>query len=109
MTRSRSSKTSISASYALPAGAYRPCRPRRRQAAAPKVLGPTAADLNFSPQQPATSRVGGKWWCSSGWLVVVVVVRSLGFEPRTCGLRVRCSAVELEALAPDSTRQLAPT
>ena len=26
-----------------------------------------------------------------------VVVRPLGFEPRTCGLRVRCSAVELEA------------
>ena len=25
------------------------------------------------------------------------VVRPLGFEPRTCGLRVRCSAVELEA------------
>ena len=24
-------------------------------------------------------------------------VRPLGFEPRTCGLRVRCSAVELEA------------
>ena len=27
----------------------------------------------------------------------VFVVRPLGFEPRTCGLRVRCSAVELEA------------
>jgi hypothetical protein len=26
-------------------------------------------------------------------------VRPLGFEPRTCGLRVRCSAIELEALA----------
>ena len=25
------------------------------------------------------------------------LVRPLGFEPRTCGLRVRCSAVELEA------------
>ena len=25
------------------------------------------------------------------------MVRPLGFEPRTCGLRVRCSAVELEA------------
>ena len=25
------------------------------------------------------------------------VVRPLGFEPRTCGLRVRCSAIELEA------------
>jgi hypothetical protein len=25
-------------------------------------------------------------------------VRPLGFEPRTCGLRVRCSAIELEAL-----------
>ncbi len=29
-------------------------------------------------------------------------VRPLGFEPRTCGLRVRCSAVELEAPAPVS-------
>ena len=28
------------------------------------------------------------------------LVRPLGFEPRTCGLRVRCSAVELEALIP---------
>ena len=28
-----------------------------------------------------------------------VVVRPLGFEPRTNGLRVHCSAVELEALA----------
>src|SRR5437763_17000421 len=28
------------------------------------------------------------------------VVRPLGFEPRTCGLRVRCSAVELEAHRP---------
>ena len=37
---------------------------------------------------------------------VVVVVRPLGFEPRTCGLRVRCSAVELEAPAPDSTYPL---
>jgi hypothetical protein len=27
-------------------------------------------------------------------------VRPLGFEPRTCGLRVRCSAIELEALVP---------
>jgi hypothetical protein len=27
------------------------------------------------------------------------VVRPLGFEPRTCGLRVRCSAIELEARA----------
>jgi hypothetical protein len=26
------------------------------------------------------------------------VVRPPGFEPGTCGLRVRCSAVELEAL-----------
>ena len=26
------------------------------------------------------------------------LVRPLGFEPRTCGLRVRCSAIELEAL-----------
>ena len=33
-------------------------------------------------------------------------MRPLGFEPRTCGLRVRCSAIELEAqlfdLAPGS-------
>jgi hypothetical protein len=28
---------------------------------------------------------------------LLVSVRPLGFEPRTCGLRVRCSAVELEA------------
>ena len=28
------------------------------------------------------------------------VVRPLGFEPRTCGLRVRCSAIELEAQLP---------
>ena len=28
------------------------------------------------------------------------LVRPLGFEPRTCGLRVRCSAVELEAHRP---------
>jgi hypothetical protein len=27
----------------------------------------------------------------------VFMVRPLGFEPRTCGLRVRCSAIELEA------------
>ena len=27
------------------------------------------------------------------------LVGPLGFEPRTCGLRVRCSAVELEARA----------
>ena len=26
-------------------------------------------------------------------------MRPLGFEPRTCGLRVRCSAIELEARA----------
>jgi hypothetical protein len=30
-------------------------------------------------------------------LIRSFVVRPLGFEPRTCGLRVRCSAVELEA------------
>jgi hypothetical protein len=29
--------------------------------------------------------------------VSVAYVRPLGFEPRTCGLRVRCSAIELEA------------
>jgi hypothetical protein len=34
-------------------------------------------------------------------------VRPLGFEPRTCGLRVRCSAVELEARAEDRTVRLA--
>ena len=28
----------------------------------------------------------------------MVLVRPVGFEPTTCGLRVRCSAVELEAL-----------
>ncbi len=28
----------------------------------------------------------------------IYLVRPLGFEPRTCGLRVRCSAIELEAL-----------
>ena len=33
----------------------------------------------------------------SGARVQVRVVRPLGFEPRTCGLRVRCSAIELEA------------
>lgn len=31
------------------------------------------------------------------------VVRPLGFEPRTCGLRVRCSAIELEAQLCDCT------
>ena len=31
-------------------------------------------------------------------------VRPLGFEPRTCGLRVRCSAIELEA--PDASELL---
>ena len=30
-------------------------------------------------------------------------VRPLGFEPRTCGLRVRCSAIELEARGLDTT------
>ena len=30
-------------------------------------------------------------------LTCYFLVRPLGFEPRTCGLRVRCSAVELEA------------
>jgi hypothetical protein len=34
----------------------------------------------------------------SGNFPLVTVVRPLGFEPRTCGLRVRCSAIELEAL-----------
>src|SRR2546423_12700980 len=29
------------------------------------------------------------------------MVRPLGFEPRTCGLRVRCSAIELEARQPN--------
>ncbi len=32
------------------------------------------------------------------------LVRPLGFEPRTCGLRVRCSAVELEAQGPQTSR-----
>ena len=31
------------------------------------------------------------------------VVRPLGFEPRTCGLRVRCSAIELEARRQEHT------
>ncbi len=31
-------------------------------------------------------------------LTSTFAVRPLGFEPRTCGLRVRCSAIELEAL-----------
>ena len=31
------------------------------------------------------------------------VVRPLGFEPRTCGLRVRCSAIELEARRSEHT------
>ena len=40
-------------------------------------------------------------------------VRPLGFEPRTCGLRVRCSAIELEApdtvkLAADDKRNCLP-
>ena len=30
-------------------------------------------------------------------------MRPLGFEPRTCGLRVRCSAIELEALITPTT------
>ena len=30
------------------------------------------------------------------------LVRPLGFEPRTCGLRVRCSAIELEAPAAET-------
>ena len=30
-------------------------------------------------------------------MMCFAIVRPLGFEPRTCGLRVRCSAVELEA------------
>jgi hypothetical protein len=32
------------------------------------------------------------------------LVRPLGFEPRTCGLRVRCSAVELEARGHQTSR-----
>ena len=32
--------------------------------------------------------------CHMNW---TIVVRPSGFEPETCGLRVRCSAVELEA------------
>ena len=35
------------------------------------------------------------WACARGG--PVHVVRPGGFEPPTCGLRVRCSAVELEA------------
>src|ERR1700733_797431 len=36
--------------------------------------------------------------CSRSGVPIHGNVRPLGFEPRTCGLRVRCSAIELEAL-----------
>jgi hypothetical protein len=38
-------------------------------------------------------------WAVKGLRGLGHPVRPLGFEPRTCGLRVRCSAVELEARA----------
>ena len=34
----------------------------------------------------------------------MLLVRPSGFEPETCGLRVRCSAVELEARNDSSKR-----
>ena len=37
-------------------------------------------------------------WAEIYLRIISGLVRPLGFEPRTCGLRVRCSAVELEAL-----------
>jgi hypothetical protein len=43
------------------------------------------------------------------WKQHTAVVRPLGFEPRTNGLRVHCSAIELEAHAGGSVGDRMPT
>ena len=50
------------------------------------------ANRSGSPRRPAQT-------------LVERLVRPLGFEPRTCGLRVRCSAIELEARVQVMDRQ----
>ena len=56
-----------------------------------------------------TLQARGPWYFAQGsrtgvtplnWMIpktTFCLVRPLGLEPRTCGLRVRCSAIELEA------------
>ena len=66
-------------------------RSRRRPASSPRripVVAPslrTGAMIGSCSSAPSSSRRR------------CFVVRPLGVEPRTCGLRVRCSAIELEA------------
>jgi hypothetical protein len=66
---------------------------------------PTVARAETAPGPTAsatTDTADGRDSKNPGPLVrgsnLLNVVRPLGFEPRTCGLRVRCSAIELEAL-----------
>ena len=54
------------------------------------AVGECSAAARISLRQ-AHSRFPGRRMCRQS-------VRPVGFEPTTCGLRVRCSAVELEAL-----------
>jgi hypothetical protein len=70
------------------------------------ALGPTGVDLSLALPQ-IERRLGNpellrerahllnRTSCAPG--SCAQFVRPRGFEPRTCGLRVRCSAVELEA------------
>ena len=61
-----------------------------------KGLG-TPAECSTRPR-PGRARSGRDFPAGSSTSTAKPpVVRPLGFEPRTCGLRVRCSAVELEA------------
>ena len=90
-----------------------------RPRAQPHVMNPGAINSRFEPcsverhPENLSNFDGaslGTCWCLSHsidsrsipkvLLTWYFLVRPLGFEPRTCGLRVRCSAVELEAHRP---------
>ena len=68
----------------------------------------TAIDLQGSHGTPGGSPFGSPTALSDPFKasrtpLTCENVRPLGFEPRTCGLRVRCSTIELEARGRDST------
>ena len=58
---------------------------------------PLPRTLRCDPCTPRTLTDMGSIWDACSVLPPSDLVRPSGFEPETCGLRVRCSAVELEA------------
>ena len=91
-------------------------RPAASTAPTRASIASTATCSGLTPRSAATAstrraRSSGRWTTKltpsvHDRALTATRVRPLGFEPRTCGLRVRCSAVELEArCSPNGTRR----